>query len=169
MNETISVLAILADAGAPANVITGLSGEMEGLVFSVSQNGDWLLTPYAYFDSMEVSVTAGWFDTADASIINAEYKLMLSYPDSAAEERATESEESLLSGREVTIAMERLKSNEIRLYAENLEPEEDLHYQWQYSMDSENWVDVEDANSSEYTFTLNSANSSKYWRLVVTK
>ena len=168
--KPVSVLSVLNDAGAEVNMIRKVTRESEGWFFSTgTSDGDWLLTPYAYFDSMEVSVTAGWFDTADASIINAEYKLMLSYPDSAAEERATESEESLLSGREVTIAMERLKSNEIRLYAENLEPEEDLHYQWQYSMDSENWVDVEDANSSEYTFTLNGINSSKYWRLVVTK
>ena len=93
----------------------------------------------------------------------------LSYPDPAAE--AEEAVESELPAKDVIIAMERLEGNEIRLYAENLEPEEieAFTYRWQSSQDNENWVDIDGANSSEYVFTLNSINGSYYWRLIVSE
>ena len=95
-SETVSVLAILADAGAPVNVITGFTGEMEGYVVSVSQNGDLLLTPYAYFDAITLSVTATDYLAADPAAAEALYTLILSNPDPSlpdpAEEPAEEAE-----------------------------------------------------------------------------
>ena len=134
-----------------------------------SSDGDWLLTPFAYFDSLEVSVKAGYYDTSDGSVTGDSYTLILSYPDpdaKAEEEPAGDTEEI-----RVTIAAERREGNEIHLYAENLSEEDSEHYlfQWEYSLDSEEWFAVDGADSREYTFRLDDTNGRYYWRLIVTE
>ena len=66
--------------------------------------------------------------------------------------------------------MERREDNEIRLFAENMVPEDDetYAYQWQYSNDGENWLDVEGACERDYAFKLDSETCNYYWRLIVT-
>ncbi len=82
-NETVSTLTILAEAGAPANVITGFAGDTEGKLYVISQNSDWLLTPYTYFDSVELSVTATDYLSADPAEAEDVYTIILSNPDPA--------------------------------------------------------------------------------------
>ena len=93
------------------------------------------------------------------------------------EEKETEesSDESLLTTNyslpidSVTIAVERGEDAEIRLFAEDIgeEDAEAYAYQWQYSLDGEEWFDVEGATEKDYTFKLDETNGSYYWRLVV--
>ena len=196
---TYSVLSILNEAGSPVNMVQAFTRDTDGWFFATAgSDGDWLLTPYAYFDSIEVSVQAAYFNPADSSITSADYTLVLSYPDpekapadaaaaaltpdeveepaeESAEEAEEPSEESLLTADSsllidsVTIAMERMEGKKIRLYADNLEPEETagLAFQWQSSQDNEFWVDIPGANSTEYIFPLDSTTSTFYWRLIV--
>ena len=84
MDQTVSLLSILTDAGAPVNVITYLSGATEGRVVAVSQNGDWLLTPYAYFDGLTLSVTATDYLAANPEASAVTLTVVLSNPDPAA-------------------------------------------------------------------------------------
>ena len=49
------------------------------------------------------------------------------------------------------------------------EENENLVYQWQFSLDNEHWVDVEGANAREYTFKLDDTTSNSYWRLCVSE
>ena len=72
---------------------------------------------------------------------------------------------------EVTIAVERREGNEIRLYAENLSEEagEKYSYQWQYSLNNEEWFAVEGATGKDYTFRLDQTNGRYYWRLIVSE
>ena len=167
---TVSVLSILQEAGVRANMVTDLTRDTDGWFFATgSSDGDWLLTPFAYFDSLEVSVKAGYYDTSDGSVTGDSYTLILSYPDpdaKAEEEPAGDTEEI-----RVTIAAERREGNEIHLYAENLSEEDTEHYlfQWEYSLDSEEWFAVDGADSREYTFRLDDTNGRYYWRLIVTE
>ena len=105
--------------------------------------------------------SAGHPDPAKAAAENPAAEESLSPEEAPAE----------LPAREVTIAMERFKGNEIRLYAENIEPEEaeSFTFQWQASQDNEQWVDIPGANSSEYSFKLDGISSSFYWRLIVSE
>ena len=181
--ETVSVLSIMAEAGAPVNVITHLSGETEGKVAYVNQNRDWLLTPFNYFDSLELSVTATDYLAPDPDAASAVYTVILSNPDPASVPAAEGSEvdasaettdDSVKSDPAelvVTITMERAEGNLIRLSPVDLSPdaEEVYSYQWQISMDNEQWTNVEGATSREYTFTLDETITNSYWRLVITE
>ena len=71
----------------------------------------------------------------------------------------------------VTITMERADGNLIRLSPVDLSPdaEEVYTYQWQISMDNEQWTNVEGATSRDYTFTLDETIVNSYWRLVITE
>ena len=181
--ETVSVLSIMAEAGAPVNVITHLSGETEGKVAYVNQNRDWLLTPFNYFDSLELSVTATDYQAPDPEAASAVYTLILSNPDPAsvpaaegseADASAETTDDSVKSNPTelvVTITMERAEGNLIRLSPVDLSPdaEEVYSYQWQISMDNEQWTNVEGATSRDYTFTLDETIVNSYWRLVITE
>ena len=168
-NGTVSVLSILKEVGAPVNMVLEVTRDTDGWFFATgSSDGDWLLTPFAYFEGIEVSVRAGYYDTSNGSITDAVYTLNLSYPDpNAKEEVVVEEAEEI----EVTIAVERREGNEIRLFAENLSEEdsEKYSYQWQYSLDNEEWLALEGANGREYTFRLDQTNGRYYWRLIVTE
>ena len=184
MNETVSLLSVLTEAGAPVNVITELAGETDGFLVRVNQNGDCLLTPYVYFDSIEISVTATDYLAEDPQSEAAVYTVILSNPDPDTKpaeedaESADSEEDPALSGKEndalpvkkeVSIAMERLEDNRIRLFMEDIgEDNENLVYQWQFSLDNELWLDAPGANGREYTFRLDDTNSNSYWRLLVT-
>ena len=168
-NGTVSVLSILKDVGAPVNMVLEVTRDTDGWFFATgSSDGDWLLTPFAYFEGIEVSVRAGYYDASNGSITDAVYTLNLSYPDpNAKEEAVVEDAEEI----EVTIAVERREDNEIRLFAENLSEEdsEKYSYQWQYSLDNEEWLALEGANGREYTFRLDQTNGRYYWRLIVSE
>ncbi len=71
---------------------------------------------------------------------------------------------------EVTIAVERKEGSEIRLFTESISEEEaeGCAFQWQYSLDGEEWLDVEGATEKDYTFQLDETNGRYYWRLIVT-
>ncbi len=71
---------------------------------------------------------------------------------------------------EVTIAVERKEGSEIRLFTESIgeEEAEGCAFQWQYSLDGEEWLDVEGATEKDYTFQLDETNGRYYWRLIVT-
>ena len=71
----------------------------------------------------------------------------------------------------VSISMERSEGNAIRLFPEGLDPEVEnsFTFQWQISMDGEQWVNVDGANSRDYSFTLDETISNSYWRLVLTE
>ena len=84
MNQTVSLLSILTDAGAPVNVITAMSGATEGRLVAVSQNGDWLLTPYAYYDSLTLTVTATDYLAADSAASAVTLTVILTNPNPAA-------------------------------------------------------------------------------------
>ena len=92
-------------------------------------------------------------------------------PEAVSEEEEAEETEDALPEKDVTIEMERFEGNEIRLFAKNADAEENenLVYQWQFSLDNEHWVDVEGANAREYTFTLDDTTSNSYWRLCVSE
>ena len=181
--ETVSVLSIMTEAGAPVNVITHLSGETEGKVAYVNQNHDWLLTPFNYFDALELSVTATDYQAPDPDAASAVYTVILSNPDPASVPAAEGSEsdasaettdDSVKSDPAelvVTITMERADGNLIRLSPVDLSPdaEEVYSYQWQISMDNEQWTNVEGATSRDYTFTLDETIVNSYWRLVITE
>ena len=181
--ETVSVLSIMAEAGAPVNVITHLSGETEGKVAYVNQNRDWLLTPFNYFDSLELSVTATDYLAPDPDAASAVYTVILSNPDpasvpaaegsevDASDETTDDSVKSNPTELVVTITMERAEGNLIRLSPVDLSPdaEEVYSYQWQISMDNEQWTNVEGATSRDYTFTLDETIVNSYWRLVITE
>ena len=83
-----------------------------------------------------------------------------------AEEVAEEPAEAPAPVTEVTIAVERGEGNAVRLFAEEDLGEEYL-YQWQYSLDGIEWLDIAGANNSDYTFTLDNTNGRYYWRLIV--
>ena len=83
-----------------------------------------------------------------------------------AEEVAEEPVEAPAPVTEVTIAVERGESDAVRLFAEEDLGEEYL-YQWQYSLDGIEWLDIAGANNSDYTFTLDNTNGRYYWRLIV--
>ena len=168
-NGTVSVLSILKEVGAPVNMVLEVTRDTDGWFFATgSSDGDWLLTPFAYFEGIEVSVRAGYYDASNGSITDAVYTLNLSYPDPNAKEEAVVEEAEEI---EVTIAVERREGNEIRLFAENLSEEdsEKYSYQWQYSLDNEEWLALEGANGREYTFRLDQTNGRYYWRLIVTE
>lgn len=181
--ETVSVLSIMTEAGAPVNVITHLSGETEGKVAYVNQNHDWLLTPFNYFDSLELSVTATDYLAPDPEAASTVYTVILSNPDPAsvpaaegseADASAETTDDSVKSDPAelvVTITMERADGNLIRLSPVDLSPdaEEVYTYQWQISMDNEQWTNVEGATSRDYTFTLDETIVNSYWRLVITE
>ncbi len=80
-NKTFSLLSVLTGAGAPVNVIKSFTGETEEKVAYVSQNDDVLLTPYAFFDSTELSVTATDCLAEDPAAAEAVYTVVLSNPD----------------------------------------------------------------------------------------
>ena len=168
-NGTVSVLSILKEVGAPVNMVLEVTRDTDGWFFATgSSDGDWLLTPFAYFEGIEVSVRAGYYDASNGSITDAVYTLNLSYPDPNAKEEAVVEEAEEI---EVTIAVERREGNEIRLFAENLSEEdsEKYSYQWQYSLDNEEWLALEGANGREYTFRLDQTNGRYYWRLIVSE
>ena len=168
-NGTVSVLSILKEVGAPVNMVLEVTRDTDGWFFATgSSDGDWLLTPFAYFEGIEVSVRAGYYDASNGSITDAVYTLNLSYPDPNAKEEAVVEEAEEI---EVTIAVERREGNEIRLFAENLSEEdsEKYNYQWQYSLDNEEWLALEGANGREYTFRLDQTNGRYYWRLIVSE
>ena len=169
-NGTVSVLSILKEVGAPVNMIKGLTRESDGWFFATgSSDGDWLLTPFAYFDSIDVSVTGAFFDSSDGSVTDTIYTLNLSYPDPAAEVKTIVEEPAPIT--EVTISVERREGNEVRLFAENIGEDENegYVYQWQYSLDNAEWFDIDGANGSDYTFNLDSTNGRYYWRLIVSE
>lgn len=83
-----------------------------------------------------------------------------------AEEVVEELVEAPVPVTEVTIAVERGEGDAVRLFAEEDLGEEYL-YQWQYSLDGEDWFDIAGANNSDYTFTLDNTNGRYYWRLIV--
>ena len=178
-NETLSLLTALADAEVPANVITNVTGELEGRAIMNQNNGDWLITPYAYFDELTLTVTATDYLAEDPAAAEADYTLILTNPDPDAkdDETAEPAEETaeeapapeVLPAKEVTIAAERGEDNAIRLFAENISEEEKdtFTYQWQYSLDNEEWLDVEGANDKDYNFQMDETNGLYYWRLIV--
>ena len=203
-NEQITLLPILTEAGVPVNTITSVTGEVDGKVILADQgNGDWVITPYAYFDSLELTVTATDYLAEDSAEAETVYTVILTNPDpdaapaqeaepaeeveeEAAEEEVTEateeeketeesSDESLLTTNyslpidSVTIDVERQEDNAVRLFAEDIgeEDAEAYAYQWQYSLDGEEWFDVEGATEKDYNFKLDETNGSYYWRLVV--
>ena len=86
--KTFSVLDVLVGAGAPANAITNLTGELAGKSDATPINGDWRLTPYNYFDSVELSITAKNAPDGEEAV----YTVILSNPDPNAvvEEKPTE-------------------------------------------------------------------------------
>mgnify|MGYP002857253148 CR=1 FL=1 len=171
--ETFSVLSVLTEAGAPVNVITTYSGEaaMEGKVAYVYQSGDLLLTPFNYFEDLELTVTATDYLAENPEEAEAAYTVIISNPDPnpAPEEEEEEEEEPVPMN--ITIAMERADGNEVRLFAEDLASDANAKYafQWQASRDNELWFDVDGANDSEYAFTLDSSSNNSYWRLVITE
>ena len=169
--NTISVLSIMAEAGAPVNVITWLSGETEGKVIYVNQNNDWLLTPFNYFDSLELSVTATDYTAESPEAASATYTVILTNPNPAAADAESAEEDASPVEIVVSISMERSEGNAIRLFPEGLDPavENSFAFQWQISMDGEQWVNVDGANSRDYSFTLDETTSNSYWRLVLTE
>ncbi len=194
--KAASVLSIMMEAGAPVNVITYMKGEFEGKVAYIPQNGDWLLTPYNYFDSLELTVTATDFQAANPEEGSAVYTVILSNPDPDAPpplEETTEVAEGETTGQiaeetsgvsvkegvgaaaeksaSVTISMERAEGNVIHLFPEKLGPDADeiYSYQWQVSMDNTQWTNVEGAESRDYIFILDETTSNSYWRLVITE
>ena len=72
-----SVLKVLTEAGAPVNTIIGVTGDMEGRVFASASGSDWLLTPYAYFEKIKLSVTARDYPDGEEAV----YTIILSDPD----------------------------------------------------------------------------------------
>ena len=161
----------MAEAGAPVNVITSLSGETAGKVVYVNQNHDWLLTPFNYFDSLELSVTATDYLAADPDAATAVYTVILTNPTPAAADAESVAEDADPVEIVVSISMERSEGNAIRLFPEGLDPEVEnsFTFQWQISMDGEQWVNVDGANSRDYSFTLDETISNSYWRLVLTE
>ena len=153
-NTTFSLLAVLAEAGAPENVITAFTGDLEGRVTYVTQNNDVLLTPYLCFDSIELTVTATDYLAAEPAEVT--YTVVLTNPDPdapAAEDAAEAGEEtaepeadaeagaesaapdadtspapdadtSPVAPADFTIAVERRENNEIRLYPTDLTDED---------------------------------------------
>jgi hypothetical protein len=87
----------------------------------------------------------------------------------AAEDAEEETVAPVAEPIEVTIAVERGEDAEIRLFAEDIgeEEAEAYAYQWQYSLDGEEWFDVEGATEKDYIFKLDETNGRYYWRLVV--
>ena len=49
----------------------------------------------------------------------------------------------------------------------NFSPQDRYTYQWQYSLDQEEWFDIEGATGDTYTFIIDKSNWYYYWRLVV--
>ena len=49
----------------------------------------------------------------------------------------------------------------------NFSPQDRYTYQWQYSLDQEEWFDIEGATGDTYTFIIDKNNWYYYWRLVV--
>lgn len=194
--KTFPVLPILADAGAPVNVITGYKGEFEGKLGYIFQNGDLLLTPYNYFEDFELTVTATDFLAPSPEEVSATYTVLISNPDPAAppaeEEISGASPEDGTAGpasgaaenapadasagssaappMNITISMERAEGNAVHLFTEDTELRsgDNYSFQWQVSPDNEQWVDVEGATEPDYNFTLDSSNSHFYWRLLIT-
>ena len=171
--KTFQVLPILADAGAPVNVITGYKGDFEGKLGYIFQNGDLLLTPYNYFDGFELSVTATDFLAPSPEEVSATYTVLISNPDPdapPAEEEASDASVEESSSMSITISVERAEENAIHLFTEDTELRsgDNYSFQWQVSPDNEQWVDVEGATEPDYNFTLDSSNSHFYWRLLIT-
>lgn len=102
MNQTVSLLSILTDAGAPVNVITAMSGATEGRLVAVSQNGDWLLTPYAYYDSLTLTVTATDYLAANPEASAVTLTVILSNPDPAAADKSDDTPADEPTGAEST-------------------------------------------------------------------
>ena len=42
-----------------------------------------------------------------------------------------------------------------------------VHYQWQYAIDNENWIDIDGANNREYEAVMTANNAGGYWRVSV--
>ena len=165
--KTFQVLPILADAGAPVNVITGYKGDFEGKLGYIFQNGDLLLTPYNYFDSFELSVTATDFLAPSPEEVSATYTVLISNPDpdappaeeepsvappedgaadppSGAEENTiSEAEASPAAPEEgaamnITISMERAEGNAIHLFAEDTMLRSGDNYSFQWQVSPDN-------------------------------
>ena len=75
--KTFSLLSVLTDAGAPVNTITDVTGELAGKADATPTGGDWRVTSYNYFDSLELSVTAK--NSPDGE--DAVYTVILSNPE----------------------------------------------------------------------------------------
>ena len=109
-NEQFTLLPILTEAGAPVNTITAVSGDVVGKMVLVDQgNGDWVVTPFVTFDSLELTVTATDYLAADPAAAEAVYTIILTNPDpnaavdeEPAEENEEETEEELTEEAEKT-------------------------------------------------------------------
>ena len=82
------------------------------------------------------------------------------------EEIVEETVEASAPVTEITIAVERGEGDTVRLFAEEDLGEAYL-YQWQYSLNGEDWLDIDGATNSDYIFNLDNTNGSYYWRLIV--
>ena len=74
IGETVSVLAILQEAGASVEAVTYVSGNVDGLMVSSADSvnlGNWLLTPCGYFDSVTLIVK---------TVEDIDYTLVVSCP-----------------------------------------------------------------------------------------
>lgn len=165
LNETFSLLSVLTEAGVPANAVIGLRGDMEGRLFGVNQNADWLLTPYSAYERIELYVS-----TAVDGHAAADYTVVLVNPDASEELPLSLPEESAPTMRDVRITMEQRDGYGI-LTADTSawENPEALSWQWQYSLDGETWLDLEEADTPEYTYPLNETSGRCYWRLLVSE
>ena len=175
--KTFRVLPVLTDAGVPVNIITDFSGDMEGKLSYIFQDGDLILTPYNYFDSVELTVTATDYLLPDSMSAAKEYTVIISNPDPNAvppeddvEDETTEAPSDDPAPMNITISMERGDGNAVHLFAEDMQinSADNYSFQWQASRDNEQWFDVEGATEAEYDFTLDETNSKYYWRLVIT-
>ena len=87
LNETVSVASVLREAGASVNLVKWILGEMDGRLVRAEVNGDWLLTPYTFFDELELTVRAA--DSAGADTV---YTLLFSCPDPSVAAAAEEAD-----------------------------------------------------------------------------
>ena len=174
--KTFRVLPVLTDAGVSVNIITDFSGDMEGKLSYIFQDGDLILTPYTYFDSVELTVTATDYLLPDSMSAAKEYTVIISNPDPNAvppeddvEDETTEAPSADSAPMNITISMERGEGNAVHLFAEDMQlnSADNYSFQWQASRDNEQWFDVEGATEAEYDFTLDETNSKYYWRLVI--
>ena len=75
--ETFSVRSVLTNAGVSVDTVTNVTGEMSGLVAATNTGDDWRLTPFNYFDALELSVSAK--NSPDGE--EATYTVILSNPE----------------------------------------------------------------------------------------